>query len=88
MPRTENANNYHFKAAYIDEENNKEVVRYYTTMKTISAELNVSRSTLYNYMKGRSTHLITNPHLSLPIKYLKRFEEPLPIYQKVMVHFD
>tara|TARA_A100000171_G_scaffold40313_1_gene40547 strand:+ start:41 stop:307 length:267 start_codon:yes stop_codon:yes gene_type:complete len=88
MPRTENANNYHFKASYLDEENNKEVVRYYTTMKSISSELGVSRSTLYNYMNGRSTHLITNPHLSLPIKYLEKLKEPLPIYKKVMVRFD
>ena len=88
MPRTENANNYHFKAAYLDEENNKEVVRYYTTMKSISSELGVSRSTLYNYMNGRSTHLITNPELSLPIKYLEKLKEPLPIYKKVMVRFD
>ena len=86
MPRGLNQNNYHFKADYVPDllEPTVKKEKYFKTMEEVSQFFKVSRSTLYNYIRenyppNRAEKRLTG---------IVRLEEPLPVYKKILVHFD
>jgi len=87
MPRTAQVNTYHFKCNYAlaDDPEPLTHTKYFRTMDDVSKFVGCCRSTIYNRMKGPDP---TIERGDIKVTGVYKLENPLPVYQKIMVHFD
>lgn len=91
MPRTENLNTYHYRVNYIDTDGDasKELQKYFKTAKEACEYFNISKSTFYSY--GATSPIARDTRRTKSNKQMTtmcKLENPLPVYEKIMVHFD
>lgn len=90
MPRTQNLNTYHYRVNYIDKDTdpNKELQKYFKTAKEACDFFSISKSTFYSYSSNNNTKESRRSKSNKIMKTMSKLENPLPVYEKIMVHFD
>ena len=94
MPRTAQVNTYHFKCVYntLDDINGLPLTRYFKTMDELSKFVGCCRSTLYNRIRKKDFKSMPLADATTKngflLKEIIKLDEPLPVYEKIMVHFE
>tara|TARA_S200002703_G_scaffold5472_3_gene6318 strand:- start:862 stop:1134 length:273 start_codon:yes stop_codon:yes gene_type:complete len=90
MPRTQNLNTYHYRVSYVDKDTdaNKELQKYFKTAKEACDYFNISKSTFYSYNSTNNSKETRRCKSNKMMKTMVKLENPLPVYEKIMVHFD
>ena len=90
MPRTGQVNTYHFKCVYnhTGDLDGQPLTRYFKTMDELSMFVGCCRSTIYNRIKKNDFNLIKLTNNGLLLKEVVKLDQPLPVYEKIMVHFE